>query len=184
LFNFHPDKWRIIYRVNAGETKEEAASEKFVHALIKDKFPEIQNYKFLWASVFRLGQGQSNQYSSGRVVLAGDAAHPMGPSAGAGMMVGMLGVWRLAWRLKEATKNNENTFVQKTFSDYETEQRQGSKAIQRANATTFAQISLSNKFGARLRDFGLNIISGIRAIQRKMVIADTLTNQLINYKNW
>jgi len=117
LFNFHPDKWRIIYRVNQNEEREEAASQEFVNGIIKQFLPQIKNYTFLWVSVFRLGQGQSGQYSKGRVVLAGDAAHPMGPSAGAGMMVGMLGVWRLAWRLQEATQANDYSLNQKLFID-------------------------------------------------------------------
>lgn len=182
LFNFHPDKWRLIYRVNANEPREQVTTTEYVDNLIKQYFPQIRNYTFLWASAFRLGQGQSQQYSKDRVVLAGDAAHPMGPSAGAGMMVGMLGVWRLAWRLKEAVLVNSNTSIQKLFAAYETEQRQGSKAIQGSNAKTFSQIALTTTWKAMLRNFVLKLISKITFIKRKMIEADTLTDQTINYR--
>ncbi len=182
LFNFHPNKWRIIYRVNGNEKRDEVITPNYVDKLIKEKFPQIYDYKFLWASAFRLGQGQSTVYSKGRIVLAGDAAHPMGPSAGAGMMVGMLGVWRLAWRLKQSVETIDTAKIAQLFAGYEDEQREGSKTIQSANATTFAQIALKNPILAFFRRIAFGFISKIPSIQRKMVVIDTLTNQTINSK--
>ena len=58
-------------------TTQEAATD-----LLKRKLPDALVHRFLWASAFRLGQGQSESYRKGRWLLCGDAAHAMGPSAG------------------------------------------------------------------------------------------------------
>jgi 2-polyprenyl-6-methoxyphenol hydroxylase-like FAD-dependent oxidoreductase len=184
LFGFHPNKWRIIYRVNSDETREQASTNQFVHNILKTHFPYIHNYKILWVSCFRLGQGQSANYFKQRIVLAGDAAHPMGPSAGAGMMVGMLGVWRLAFRLRKIIHETNMEVIRKTLSDYERDQIQGSKTIQQANAFTFFQISITNGFAGWLRNFVIRVLAQLPFVKRKMVRADTLTNQTVYYEDY
>lgn len=179
LFNFHPDKWRIIYRINVDEDRQAAVEPAYVDHLIKTHFPQITYYHLLWASSFRLGQGQSSHYHAGRVVLAGDAAHPMGPSAGAGMMVGMVGVWRLAGRLRTIADETDMTRIHQVLAEYESEQRQGSKHIQRANAITFAQISLKNSVLAVIRSAALRFLSLLPFVRRKLINDDSLTNQTI-----
>jgi 2-polyprenyl-6-methoxyphenol hydroxylase-like FAD-dependent oxidoreductase len=113
------------------------------------------------------------------VVLAGDAAHPMGPSAGAGMMAGMAGVWRLAGRLQTIVEEPDMTRIHQVLADYESEQRQGSKQIQRANALTFAQISLRNSVLATIRSAILRFLSLLPFVKRKIINDDSMTNQTI-----
>lgn len=184
LFNFHPNKWRIIYRVNKGETREDAASPDFVRKIIAENFSFIKDYRLLWASCFRLGQGQSDRYYLGRVVLAGDAAHPMGPSAGAGMMVGMLGVWRLAFRLRAILNETDPDAISSYLSDYERAQMRGSTSIQRSNAATFYQIAVTRTVLGILRNLLLKALSFIPFIPRAMVAADTLTDQVVDYEDF
>jgi 2-polyprenyl-6-methoxyphenol hydroxylase-like FAD-dependent oxidoreductase len=177
LFCFHPDRWRIIYRLNQGETREKGASPEFVDAVLRAHFPFIKDYRLLWSSCFRLGQGQSDVYHRGRIVLAGDAAHPMGPSAGAGMMVGMLGVWRLAFRLHRILNETDAVRMSAVLQEYQDEQKKGARMIQKANAATFAQIAITNVFLGVVRNIVLKLISFLPFIAKKMVVADTLTDQ-------
>jgi hypothetical protein len=88
--------------------------------LLKSKLVGTRVHRFLWASAFRLGQGQSEGYRKGCWLLCGDAAHAMGPSAGAGMMVGVLGAWRLGWRLALAAKGDPR--AEELLAGYEREQ--------------------------------------------------------------
>jgi 2-polyprenyl-6-methoxyphenol hydroxylase-like FAD-dependent oxidoreductase len=91
FFYCAPGRWRFIYRLNDSEDRRAMITEDATTELLKWKLPSALVPRFLWASAFRLGQGQSESYREGRRLLAGDAAHAMGPSAGAGMMVGVLG---------------------------------------------------------------------------------------------
>jgi 2-polyprenyl-6-methoxyphenol hydroxylase-like FAD-dependent oxidoreductase len=106
FFYFAPGRWRFIYRINESENRQEAITESAVNDLLLSRLPGAKINQFLWASAFRLGQGQCHTYRQGRWFLCGDAAHAMGPSAGAGMMVGVLGAWRLGWRLALASKGD------------------------------------------------------------------------------
>jgi 2-polyprenyl-6-methoxyphenol hydroxylase-like FAD-dependent oxidoreductase len=106
FFYFAPGRWRFIHRINESEDRREAITESAATELLHSKLSRARTSRFLWASAFRLGQGQSQTYRQGRWFLCGDAAHAMGPFAGAGMMVGVLGPWRLAWRLALATKGD------------------------------------------------------------------------------
>jgi 2-polyprenyl-6-methoxyphenol hydroxylase-like FAD-dependent oxidoreductase len=98
FFYFAPGRWRFIHRINDSEDRREAITESATTELLHSKLFRARTSRFLWASAFRLGQGQSQTYRQGRWFLCGEAAHAMGPSAGAGVMVGVL-ARRLASRL-------------------------------------------------------------------------------------
>jgi 2-polyprenyl-6-methoxyphenol hydroxylase-like FAD-dependent oxidoreductase len=148
FFYFAPGRWRFIHRINESEDRREAITESAATELLHSKLSRARTSRFLWASAFRLGQGQSQTYRQGRWFLCGDAAHAMGPSAGAGMMVGVLGAWRLAWRLALATKGDPRG--QAVLDGYEREQRAASEEVP-CNAYWLArneQVSGSSPLGS------------------------------------
>jgi len=53
----------------------------------------------VWLSAFRINERQVPTYRSGRVFLAGDAAHVHSPAGGQGMNTGMQDAFNLAWKL-------------------------------------------------------------------------------------
>lgn len=53
----------------------------------------------IWMSRYRSEQRQATHYRSGRVLLAGDAAHTHIPSGGQGLQVGMQDAFNLGWKL-------------------------------------------------------------------------------------
>jgi 2-polyprenyl-6-methoxyphenol hydroxylase-like FAD-dependent oxidoreductase len=135
-------------------------------------------HRFLWASAFRLGQGQSESYREGRWLLAGDAAHAMGPSAGAGMMVGVLGAWRLGWRLARAAQGVP--LAEELLADYEREQRAASEEVQNANATIFRNMALSNPIAAAVRSTALRALSHAHLLVRRMTEKEALVTQRLS----
>jgi 2-polyprenyl-6-methoxyphenol hydroxylase-like FAD-dependent oxidoreductase len=84
FFYFAPGRWRFIYRINEGEDQRAMTTEEAATKLLNSKLVGARVHRFLWASAFRLGQGQSEAYRKGRWLLCGDAAHAMGPSPGRG----------------------------------------------------------------------------------------------------
>jgi 2-polyprenyl-6-methoxyphenol hydroxylase-like FAD-dependent oxidoreductase len=170
LFPFAPERWRLVYRINDGEDRgtmitESAATRMLAHAL-----PGGRPRRFLWASAFRLGQGQSQTYRRGRWLLVGDAAHAMGPSAGAGMMIGVLGAWRLGMRLAEVRHGGGD----EALGRYEAEQRAAADRVQRDNARIFANIALRSRPIAAARDFGLWAAGHLPAVPRRMAASEAL----------
>jgi len=53
----------------------------------------------VWLSAFRINERKVAEYRSGRVFVAGDAAHVHSPAGGQGMNTGMQDAFNLAWKL-------------------------------------------------------------------------------------
>ena len=175
FFYFAPGRWRFIYRLNEGEHRRALTSKSAATELLESRLPRALVHRFLWASAFRLAQGQSATYRNGRWLLCGDAAHAMGPSAGAGMMVGILGAWRLGWRLALAAKGRPDGM--QLLDDYDREQRAASKEVQDANATIFRNMALTDPLVATVRSAALRGLSLIRPIVRRMTEKEALVRQ-------
>ncbi len=172
FFYFAPGRWRLVYRLDPGEDREAMTSERAAAGLLLSKLPGARVERFLWASAFRLGQGQSETYRRGRWLLCGDAAHAMGPSAGAGMMVGVLGAWRLGWRLARASETGGS--AERLLEDYEAEQRAASEQVQRSNAIIFRNMALENRTLAALRSGLLLGASRLTPLARRMAEEEAL----------
>ena len=177
FFYFAPGRWRFIYRINKGEDRKQMTSEQAATSLLLEKLPDARVKRFLWASALSLAQVQSKTYRKGRWILAGDAAHAMGPSAGAGMMVGVLGAWRLGWRLAKAAK--ENSFKTNLLDDYEREQRAAAEAVQNANAQIFWNMAVTNPAISGLREIVLRTISHFPFVVRQIAAKESLVTQRI-----
>ncbi|MFP3728643.1 FAD-dependent monooxygenase [Priestia filamentosa] len=178
FFYFAPGCWRFIYRINKGEDRQTTASKEFASKLIKEKLPNACIHRPLWISSFRLGQGQSDTYQKGRWLLAGDAAHAMGPSAGAGMMVGVLGAWRLGWRLALVMKNNPQSSL--LLQDYSREQHDAADEIQGNNAIIFKNMSIKKPIIATIRSFFMkNILSKVSKIENVALEKEALLRQAL-----
>ncbi len=177
FFYFGEGTWRFIYRLNPGEDRKEMTEEAAVTSLLRRVKPDVSIKRFLWASAFRLGQGQSDAYRKGRWLLVGDAAHAMGPSAGAGMMIGLLGAWRLGWRLAQVY--NGSLMTDALLRDYEVEQRAGSDEVQGANAIIFKNMALSNPVLANLRSIGLRAASLVPSAAKGMTEKEALLKQIL-----
>ena len=178
FFYFAPGRWRFIYRLNEGEDRQAMITEAAATELLRSRLSKAHVHRFLWASAFRLGQGQSATYRNRRWLLCGDAAHAMGPSAGAGMMVGMLGAWRLGWRLALVAKGNPG--AENLLDDYDREQHAASKEVQNANATIFRNMAVNNRLIGAARNAALRGLSHAKPIVRRMTEKEALVTQKLS----
>jgi len=74
---------------------------------IDDAAPPMRGVKIqslLWSSFYRVSNRISDKYSSGRVIIVGDAAHIHTPKGGLGMNTGLQDSFALGWRLAQAVK--------------------------------------------------------------------------------
>lgn len=167
-FRFGPHRWRLIYRVNDGE-QQRAATPDFALELGARIWPSASFERTLWVSTFALGQGQAHAYGAGRWFLVGDAAHAMGPSAGAGMMVGLLGAWRLVQEIGDLTD------PRRTLDRYEREQRAVSQQVQRANRMIFRNLALRSVPVGVLRNLAFSIVGRIPGAADRFTAAEALS---------
>jgi 2-polyprenyl-6-methoxyphenol hydroxylase-like FAD-dependent oxidoreductase len=170
FFPFAPGRWRLVYRINSGEDRSAMATAGAAAGLLAQVLPTARIHRFLWASAFRLGQGQSTSYRRGRWLLVGDAAHAMGPSAGAGMMIGVLGAWRLGLRLTETLGGGST----EPLDRYAEEQRAAADRVQRDNARIFANIAVRSTAVAAIRAAGLRFAGRRPAVVTRMARSEAL----------
>jgi 2-polyprenyl-6-methoxyphenol hydroxylase-like FAD-dependent oxidoreductase len=94
-----PDHWRVLFPLGADEDAEAARLPDAVQARLQSVAVRDEPYPVLQTSQYEIHQRVAATFRSGRVLLAGDAAHLNNPLGGLGMNSGLLDAWSLARRL-------------------------------------------------------------------------------------
>ncbi|KAI3390513.1 hypothetical protein diail_9288 [Diaporthe ilicicola] len=87
-----------------------------------------------WSSVVGNGTRMAGSFRSGRVFIAGDAAHQLFPSGGQGMNTGLLDATNLAWKLAAVITGKigpEQDVIERVLDSYTTERRASAVAVVR-----------------------------------------------------
>ncbi|KAN0078685.1 FAD binding domain containing protein [Elaphomyces granulatus] len=136
LFFPYDDKHRcarLIGMLNPGKTDNEnnkpAADREY--SFDDDVAPRVRNIldlnvvKVNWFSTYRVHHRVADQFRTGRVFLAGDAAHIHSPVGGQGMNTGVGDTINLAWKLASALKGHttDSTADERLFDSYNIERR-------------------------------------------------------------
>lgn len=129
-----------------------------------------------WTSVFRTRVSLADRYRSGRVLLAGDAAHVFPPFGGQGMNLGIQDAVNLGWRLAAIDRGAPETLL----DDYEAERRPVAEEVIRDVEGRRRLYALRNPLARALRDIVLRVGGSSHRAAR----SGSLTNaQLkINYR--
>ncbi|WP_280380125.1 FAD-dependent monooxygenase [Nocardia wallacei] len=96
------DRWRLMADIPAADRHLSAAEivTRF-EQLLPERAGEtgVRIREAVWTSVFRIHRRLAANYRSGRLLLAGDAAHIHSPIGGQGMNTGIGDAENLAWKL-------------------------------------------------------------------------------------
>ena len=89
------------------ETEIPDMSLESLRALVKQRTgrPELNVTEVLFASPFGARSGMARHFQSGRVFLAGDAAHVHPPAGGQGMNTAVQDVYNLGWKLGQVLRH-------------------------------------------------------------------------------
>ncbi|WP_307849382.1 FAD-dependent monooxygenase [Qaidamihabitans albus] len=114
-----PGHWRII-RVESGAP---VPGEPVPGSEVRARAAEVLGdgpVEVVWASRFQFQRRASPRFRSGRVLLAGDAAHAFPPANGQGMNAGIQDAHNLAWKLANAVRGGD---LDGLLDSYEVERR-------------------------------------------------------------
>lgn len=85
-----------------------------------------------WSTVVGNAMGVADSFRSGRVFLAGDAAHQLFPSGGQGMNTGLVDATNLAWKLAAVINGligPEKDVIERVLDSYTTERLESALAV-------------------------------------------------------
>jgi 3-(3-hydroxy-phenyl)propionate hydroxylase len=88
--------WRVVFPTVPGETDEQVLSEEAVQRRLQKFFPRSAPYPVTHRNIYNVHQRVAAKFSSGRVFLAGDAAHVNNPIGGLGLNCGIHDATELA----------------------------------------------------------------------------------------
>ncbi|MEV5838737.1 FAD-dependent oxidoreductase [Nocardia sp. NPDC052112] len=95
----HSDRFQVMIRLNLGEEPalDEESLNARIHSQTGDKGFRLSDIG--WKSVFRPNIRLADRYRSGRVFIAGDAAHVHPPAGAQGLNTGLQDAYNLGWKL-------------------------------------------------------------------------------------
>ncbi len=101
LLPITPNRYRIIANVSLAEgTTPAPPTMAEVQSIIDERGPGgVSVCDPVWLTAFRINERKVGDYRSGRVFVAGDAAHVHSPAGGQGMNTGMQDAFNLSWKL-------------------------------------------------------------------------------------
>jgi 2-polyprenyl-6-methoxyphenol hydroxylase-like FAD-dependent oxidoreductase len=131
----------------------------------------------IWLTGFRINERKIADYRSGRVFLAGDAAHIHSPAGGQGMNTGIQDACNLAWKL--ALVSRGVCAAEPLLGSYSMERSPVAEMVL-AGAGRITTIALMRgDIKQSIRNHLASLIFGMSPVQKKL--ADVLTELSIGY---
>jgi 3-(3-hydroxy-phenyl)propionate hydroxylase len=84
-----PGIWRAVFPVDSKLPEDTVLSRPFVEARLQGFHPRAEPFEVPYKSIYRVHQRVAQDFRSGRVLLAGDAAHINNPLGGMGLNSGI-----------------------------------------------------------------------------------------------
>ncbi len=88
--------WRVVFPTLPGETDEQVLNDKAIERRLQKFFPRSAPYPVTHRNIYNVHQRVAARFRSGRVFLAGDAAHVNNPIGGLGLNCGVHDATELA----------------------------------------------------------------------------------------
>lgn len=131
-----------------------------------------------WLSRFHSDERQVPQYRTGRVFLAGDAAHVHSPAGGQGMNTGLQDAANLSWKLA-AVLRGDAPDPEALLDSYHAERHPVAKAVLRSSGGIVRLAMAHTRTQRALREAATGVLRTVGPVRRKAV--GMITGIGINY---
>jgi 2-polyprenyl-6-methoxyphenol hydroxylase-like FAD-dependent oxidoreductase len=155
-------QWRLIGNQAASEAPVLADVQAMVAA--RAGFPAVVS-EATWLTCFRIHTRQVARYRTGRVFLAGDAAHIHSPVGGQGMNTGMQDAHNLAWKLAAVANGSAPPSLLDSYHD---ERHRIGKQLLRSTELATRVGTLRRPLARALRDQVAHYLASLEVIQRRI----------------
>jgi 2-polyprenyl-6-methoxyphenol hydroxylase-like FAD-dependent oxidoreductase len=162
-----PNRWRLFASLPVEE--RDALPEPhlgFYQQLIKERLgSEVSISNPVWMSHFGIRQRKVAQYRTGRVFLAGDAAHCHSPAGGQGMNTGLQDAANLAWKLALVARRVGRSELLDSYHD---EREPIATALLKATAQQTRINAMSSPIAQEIRNQVIGFLSRFEVIQHRI----------------
>jgi hypothetical protein len=131
----------------------------------------------VWTAWFRISHRMVQQYQSGRVYLAGDAAHIHSPAGGQGMNTGIQDAFNLGWKLALVARGLAGPDL---LESYQAERMPVARSVVNLTDRMTRVATAQNAAAQHLRDWLLPLLSGIAFLKESM--AQRMAEVSIDYR--
>lgn len=133
----------------------------------------------VWLSAFRINERKVADYRSGRVFLAGDAAHVHSPAGGQGMNTGMQDAFNLAWKLALVCRGSCDD--EQLLESYSIERSAVGEMVLTDSGRLTALATLRNHAAQFVRNLVGHVLLGLAPVRDAMV--NSMSEIAISYKH-
>ena len=178
IFPISPGRYRLLGDLPYTEAKvPPAPSLEQVQALVDRRGPAgTAVFDPIWLSGFRINGRKVASYRSGRVFLAGDAAHIHSPAGGQGMNTGMQDAMNLAWKLALVVRG---TCGEGLLDSYSPERSYVGDQVLKAADRLTTVATLKNPVAQSLRNVVGHVVLGLPRVTH--AVAGTMSEVAIHY---
>ncbi len=173
--------WRLMCDVSLSE--DDRLDDREILDRFRRLLPErtgltdVRLLDIVWTSVFRIHRRLAERYRSGRILLAGDAAHIHSPFGGQGMNTGIGDAENLAWKLALVVRGRADDPLLDT---YQAERRPLAEDVLRNTTANTRLLVGEGRLTRFLRDRVMTPLANLPAVQRR---ATRTASQLwVNYR--
>ncbi len=180
LFPIAEDRYRIIADSGASDLSKPPSDPTLadVQGILGRRLPRgLRASDPVWLSAFRINERKVADYRSGRVFLAGDAAHVHSPAGGQGMNTGMQDACNLAWKLALVSRGicSENPLL----DSYSVERSAIGKQVLAATGRVTSIALATGEVKQALRNRIATLVLGLSFVRKKA--ADIVTEISLGY---
>jgi 2-polyprenyl-6-methoxyphenol hydroxylase-like FAD-dependent oxidoreductase len=185
LFPLHETRYRVIADIGEssgaiGEGNRPAPTLEEVQRILDLRGPGgIRASDPVWLSSFSINERKVSDYRSGRIFLAGDAAHIHSPAGGQGMNTGMQDACNLAWKL--ALVARDICAPEPLLSSYSTERSAIAKLVLEATGKATALSVMKGGIKQSIRNHIAGLIFGLAPFKHTM--ANLLSEVTVGYSD-
>jgi len=165
IFPMSATRRRIIATIERPEG--DAPSLALVQKIAAERGPAgFEAQALRWGIYFRTHHRHVSRLRSGRIFIAGDAAHIHSPFGGQGMNTGLHDIWNLAWKLDLALRGRAGDDL---LESYTAERIPVIKSVIETTDLLTKALGTPNKFAQVLRDAAIPMVSRLVPFQHAFV---------------
>jgi 2-polyprenyl-6-methoxyphenol hydroxylase-like FAD-dependent oxidoreductase len=178
VFPISPGRFRVIADVPSSAAEHPPAPTlEQVQAVVSRRGPPgCRASEPIWLSTFRINERKVEAYRSGRVLLAGDAAHIHSPAGGQGMNTGMQDAFNLAWKLALVC---HNTCPERLLESYSAERSAVGDAVLKAAGRLTKLATLRNHGVQAIRNAVAHLAFGLAPVRE--ALAKSMSEVSVGY---